>query len=355
LARTLNLYHLRVYCAVVEGGGVLEAARRLRVTQPVVSRILASVAQHFGAALFARQGRRLAVTEEGWAVYRHAREVLRQEEEITRAIADIQQGEAGLIAFAVTNGVGSYVVPLLWARFAALHPLAELDLQIRDSETAFQLVLSGSAELGLGVLREVPHGLVAEPLATQPCALVCGPSHRLVGAGVVGADDLGVETFICPKGAFAWRDVDRYLRQRGVLGSYRIKQFGDTEAVKHAVEAGLGIAFLPYCAISRELAAGSLRELTVDGPGFTSDLVLVSKGQQALGRLQAQFRDFLRAEMPPLLADGRGSAAARRTEKAEMHSPGETARVASRGARSAREQVSGSAAATHLRQRKGAS
>jgi DNA-binding transcriptional LysR family regulator len=303
VAGSLNHYHLRVYCAAVDAGGVLEASRRLGVTQPVVSRILAHVAAHFRASLFARQGRRLAVTEEGWAVYRYAREVLRQEDAVVRTIGEIQQGEAGLLAFAVTHAIGSYLIPALWARFAALHPLAEIDLLIRDSETVCQVVLSGSADLGLGVLRDVPRGLVAEPLATQTWALVCGPAHRLRGAARVAPGDLDVETFVCPKGEFAWRDVDQHLRRLGALGGYRVKQFGDTEAVKHAVEAGLGLAFLPHCAIGRELAAGALRELAVDGPPFASDLVLLWNNQRTLGRLPAQLLAFLQAELPPLLAE----------------------------------------------------
>jgi DNA-binding transcriptional LysR family regulator len=303
VARSLNHYHLRVYCAAVDAGGVLEASRRLGVTQPVVSRILAHVAQHFRAELFVRQGRRLAVTEEGWAVYRYAREVLRQEDDVVRTIGEIQHGEAGLLAFAVTHAIGSYLIPALWARFAALHPLAEIDLLIRDSETVCQLVVSGSADLGLGVLRDVPRGLVAEPLATQTLALVCGPAHPLRGAALVAPDDLGAETFVCPKGEFAWRDVDQHLRRLGAFGGYRIKQFGDTEAVKHAVEAGLGLAFLPHCAIGRELAAGALRELAVVGPSFASDLVLLWNNQRTLGRLPAQFLAFLQAELPRLLAD----------------------------------------------------
>jgi predicted ATPase/DNA-binding transcriptional LysR family regulator len=287
---------LRAFAAVARQRSFSRAAEELYVTQPAVSKHVASLEAELGTQLVVRDRRALALTPAGEVL---ADYVLRAEALLAnarRALATGADAETGTLSLAGSSIPGTYLLPSLLAHFHAQQPAVELDFHLATSADAMELVRTHRVELAVLAGQTAPPELESEPLLEDEVVLV-GPV-RLAGRRL-RARELEGETWIARDEGPVARAAMEAARWQVGLGTMRTLELPSWEAVKLAVASGAGIAAISRCALEAAADATGLAVLDVPRWRLTSTISLVTARDVPLTPTADRFRGMLRDAFLP--------------------------------------------------------
>ncbi len=171
---------LQAFVAVAELASFQDAGHRLHLSQPAVSKRIATLETELGHRLFDRVGRGIGLTEAGRAYLPHARETLAAVADGDRALDNLADRVAGTLELAVSHHVGMHRMPAVLRAFVARYPDVAPQIEFADSEEACQRVVNGESELALITLPVKPHAtLIARTIWHDPLAIHAGVDHPL--------------------------------------------------------------------------------------------------------------------------------------------------------------------------------
>jgi DNA-binding transcriptional LysR family regulator len=301
----ISLQKLEVFSKVVELGGVRRAAEELFISQPVVSAHLRSLEERIGADLFERDGRGIALTEAGREVHLWASGVLRGRRELDSTLQNLSTGMAGSVIVATSMSVGNYLLTPLLIDFRKRQPHAQLTLLISGVEAALRTASTGESDFCVLATDAVldSNAFQAELLAEPPFCLIASPENEELG-GSVRPDELIGKPFVCPPRGLAIRSSqDSALAGIGVFDRQVQIEMGNAESIKQAVAADLGIGLLWRASVEAELAAGTLREVTVEGADLRDKLYLVRRRGHRSTPLQERLLEEIRTQLRSRFAE----------------------------------------------------
>src|SRR6266545_1669014 len=246
---------LTVFKSVVDLGGFNLAAARLGIAQPSVGAHIKALEAQIGQPLFYRhRGSKPQLTKAGEAVYAFAVDVLRK-------------GEAEEIAIAVHRDIATQFLPGPLAVFARKHPKVRIVTRIGTIDEVIALLREHAVRLALFLAAGPIGGIRSEVVAHEPLTLVVSRKHALAGRAKVTPDDLSRHPFVTGlRGSRYFELVHAALKGIGIARYDVAMELQESAAVKEMVRHGAGIACLPRCTVSAELAAGSLVALSLTVP-----------------------------------------------------------------------------------------
>lgn len=179
----MDTQSLQAFLAVADTQSFSRAAEQLHLTQPAVSKRIATLEFQVGRPLFDRIGRRIALTEAGSVLLPQARKILFAVEDSRRALANLSGHVGGRLTLATSHHIGLHRLPPILKDYTQRHPEVELDLHFLDSELAYQGVRDGSLEMAVVTLAPHPieHLHVVELWRDRLC-FVCATDHPLANA-----------------------------------------------------------------------------------------------------------------------------------------------------------------------------
>lgn len=262
---TASLYYLQTFHLVATERSFTRAARQLALSQPAVSAHIRALERYYRAPLFAVRHRRVYLTAAGEALYEYTARIFNLLREANRAVAATQGLERGRLALGASPTIGVYLLPDVLAQFRAAHPRVEIELTIDTTAAIVGRLLADELYFGL-VEAPVSHpDLAVEPFAEDELVLIAPPGHPWAVAGAVAVTALdGAPVLRREPGSGTQAYVDRMLEHAGVTMATAMV-IGNTEALKRAVLAGLGVAWVPRITVRRELGAGDLVAVRVEG------------------------------------------------------------------------------------------
>lgn len=289
-ANNLDWEKLRLFDTVAEAGSFTEAARRLHMSQPALSRQIAALEESLGAKLFHRHARGLAMTHEGEQLRSATADVHERIDRAAQAIDASRDRPTGAIRLTTTVSFGSTWLARQLGDFLDLYPDisvhlmlgdADLDLAKREADVAIRFHRPFQSELMQRPLAGIRHYLVASPdyIARhgEPKSVADLEQHRLIAYGDAAPDYL--------KGI-------NWILELGQEGSPRAAALtiNNSHGVLQAVEAGAGIAALPSYLIK---FSGKVKVVLpeLEGPVFRTFFTYPSELRRSL-RIAA-LRDFL--------------------------------------------------------------
>ena len=259
----ISSHELSVFHAVAEAGSISRGAERLYVSQPAVSKQISEMESRLGAALFERLPRGVRLTEAGRLLQEYAKRSFALSAEAEQALADLQGLKQGTLTVGASLTIGVYLLPEVFGAFHRRHPGITLDLEIANSLTIQRQLLNGGIDIALiegGALHE---GLQAEKIGEDELVAVTAPGYTLSDTAGISIAQLCQEPFVLREAGSGTRAVlEHALAARG-LTARPVMTLGSTEAVKRAVAAGIGVAFISRLALSLEIEMGRLSVLTL--------------------------------------------------------------------------------------------
>lgn len=265
----MTLEQLRVFVAVAERQHVTKAARALNLAQSAASYAIASLEAGYDAKLFDRVGRRIELTEAGRAFLAEARTILAQVERAELALSEFGSLERGTLAVQASQTIASYWLPRHLVAFHHAHPQIDIRLTIGNTAQVAEAIETGAAELGFVEGAVENDQLASIPVARDQLVLVVGLEHAWArGTPLRTADLLESEWVLRERGSGTRSVFEEALAHLGIqLCDLRIAmELPSNEAVRAAVEAGLGATALSASVAAPSIESGLLHHVQFSLP-----------------------------------------------------------------------------------------
>lgn len=289
---------LKVFCKVAELGSFSKAGEALFLTQPGVTFHIKMLEEEVGAPLFVRQHNRIALTPAGEVLLTHGKKILELYEQIQREVQGIAGTVRGSLSVGMAAIIGHYFMPKIIGAFKQRYPLVEITTHIGNSGDLLDSLKNGDFDLAIvgGPFNE--KGLEREMFLQDELALIVPPNHRWAEASPINLSDLRKESFILREEGSSTRDtLAMHLKaKRMKLSDLKvIMTLGSTEAVKAAVESGVGVSIVSNLAIGNELRFGLFKKVAIRGMELPREFYIVlPAGRSGPSLVASEFLSFLR-------------------------------------------------------------
>jgi DNA-binding transcriptional LysR family regulator len=292
----MDLATLNAFIAIAELGSFSEAAERLHLTQPAVSKRIASLEQQLNVRLFDRLGREVSLTEAGRALLPRAYQILNVLDDTRRALTNLNGEISGRLTLATSHHIGLHRLPPLLRAFTRAHPLVALDIQFLDSEVAYEEVLHGRAELAVITLAPETRAPVQEVVVwDDPLDFVAAPEHPLARSKAISLADVAHHPAVFPGGnTFTHHIVRRLFEAQGLTPNIAMST-NYLETIKMMVSIGLAWSVLPRTMLDDQVA-----RLPLPGIQLSRQLGYISHTERTLSNAARAFMDLLDAQRDSL-------------------------------------------------------
>ena len=273
-----TLRQLEVFLATAHHENISRAASDLAMSQSAASGSLRELEQQFDVQLFDRLGKRLRLSELGRQLRPAAEELLAR----ARALEQSLSGDevSGRLQVGATLTIGNYLAVPMIAAFRARHSAADVALSVANTATIADRVARYELDIGL-VEGELSHpDLSCEPWQADELTVFAAPGHPLARKRLLNDDDLlTLDWIVREPGSGTRQTFDRAMY--GILSALRVVlELQHPEAIKRAVEAGLGVGCLSRISLQEAFVRGSLVPLNVPARDFKRQLHIVLHRQK---------------------------------------------------------------------------
>ena len=260
----MDIQALQTFVAVAEQASISRAAESLHLTQPAVSKRIASLEGELATPLFDRIGRRLTLNEAGRTLLPNARRILMELEESRRQIANLSHEVRGPLSLATSHHIGLHRLPPVLRRYTRDYPQVDLDLRFMDSEAACAAVEHGDLELGIVTLPSAPSPVLETHVVWEdPLVIVAGLNHPLTAIEHITMRDLSAYAAILPAVGTYTRDIiAQAVAGTGTTLNVNLET-NYMETIKMMVSIGLGWSALPRTMLGPELQVLDVKELNL--------------------------------------------------------------------------------------------
>ena len=288
----MDIANLRAFAAIADLGSFSAAARRMHLTQPAISKRIASLEQQLGTPLFDRIARRVELTEAGRALLAEVPRVEHSIDCALRAVRDMEGETSGPLRLATSHHMGLHRLPPVLSQFQSDYPAVQLDIEFLDSEQAYDLLRAGTIELAVVTLAPGNVSqLTSEPLWVDQLEVMVSTTHPLREAHEVLPERLLQYPSVLPgMDTFTGQIVRRHFERGDQQLRLRLST-NYLETLRMMAAVGLGWTVLPG-----SMAGPDLHVIEVADTALTRTLGLVHHGERSLSRAAAAFMELVRAE-----------------------------------------------------------
>lgn len=270
----MQIHHLEIFCKVVECRGVTRAAEALVMTQPAVSLHIRSLERSFGVKLFERRRNAMMPTPAADLLYRYATSIRELHILAQQGLDQFRHGFHGRIVLGVATGV-LYMLPDFLRRYQAAVPGVKITLKSDNSDRIREDVRRGTLDLGLVWGPVADEGLEPQTIGSSEFFVMVPRNHELAGKNEVTSATLSRFPFVLGAEGTATRNFsESKLRDAGIVPMITAG-LSTTEAMKSAVEAGIGLALLSAEAAHYEIQAGAIHPVRIKGITIHREVALV--------------------------------------------------------------------------------
>ncbi|MHB0921296.1 MAG: LysR family transcriptional regulator [Thiomonas delicata] len=249
----LTLRQLDVMVAIAQSGSTTEAGRNLALSQSAVSAALAELESQLGTRVFDRVGKRVVLNDCGRLLLPRALALLDQVREIETLFAD---GAAALRVSASTT-IGNYLMPAVLGAYQRQWPLAQIQLEVRNTQDVIQNVANYEADIGF-IEGACHHDeLEIHPWLIDLLVVVAAPDHALAQRPP-SRGELAAARWILREPGSGTRETVEALLLPHLQRFGSTMHLGNSEAIKHAVAEQLGVSCLPLRVVQDFLDSGRL-------------------------------------------------------------------------------------------------
>ncbi|HAZ60931.1 MAG TPA: LysR family transcriptional regulator [Gammaproteobacteria bacterium] len=259
----LTLRQLALFEAVARHASISRAAEEVHLTQPAVSMQVKQLEDQVGLPLLERIGKRLHLTEAGHEVRSHAARIAAQVADLEAAIARLRGLEHGQLRLAVV-ATANYFISRLLARFSQSHPGVRISLQVGNSAQVLAALVENRSDLIITGQPPDDEDVIAQHFMDNPLVVIAAATHPLAAASSIPLERLGNEALVVRESGSGTREaVERHFAEHHV--AYHTGcELSSNEAIKQAVQAGLGLGVVSAQTLELELATSRLAVLPVE-------------------------------------------------------------------------------------------
>lgn len=290
--RRLTLRQFRVFEAVARHLSFSRAAEELHLSQPAVSMQVRGIETILGMRLTEQLGKKIFLTEAGREVLHASRAITARLDDLQANLAQLRSIDSGQLNLAATSTVNAVATDIL-ARFRGRHPGVSLHLDVSNRAAVLDQLVGN--RIDLAIMGQVPDGLGLEAIRfmDNPLVAIAPPDHPLASKSRISVGELAAESFLVREAGSGTRGaMERFFAARG-LEIRSSMEMSSNEAIKQAVQAGLGLGILSLQTLEMELALKRLAVLKVEGFPILRHWYIVHRANKRLSPVALAFKGFV--------------------------------------------------------------
>nr|AAD02440.1 Rubisco operon transcriptional regulator [Thiobacillus denitrificans] len=289
--RRLTLRQFRIFEAVARHLSFSRAAEELHLSQPAVSMQVRGIEVILGMPLTEQIGRKIFLTDAGREYCTRARRSRRVSTDLQHNLVQLRGLEQGRLTLAVTSTVNAVATGIL-ARFRARYPDIAIHLGVSNRAEVLDMLVGNQVDLA--IMGQVPDhlGLDATRFMDNPLVVIAPPDHPLASRRKVPIETLADEPFLVREAGSGTRGaMERFFAARG-LELKSSMEMSRNEAIRQAVQAGLGLGILSLQTLELELALKRLAVLKAEGFPIMRHWYVVHRADKRLSPVAQAFKEI---------------------------------------------------------------
>lgn len=259
---------LKVFYTVARLLSFTKAAESLHMTQPAVTFQVRQLEEHFDTRLFDRTHNRVTLTDVGVVVYEVAERIFEHYDEMERRVREMTGEMGGSLNIGASMTVAENMLPALLGQFKKKHPDLNVRLKVGNSESIVSMVEHNVIDLAVVEGSINNKNLLVEACRDDELVVIMPPDHPLAKNETLTVDQLMPYQFICREEGSGTREaIFNYLVEQGYPDGWTVcMELGSPEAIKGAVEAGMGLSVMSKSGIAKELKLDMLVSVPLNPP-----------------------------------------------------------------------------------------
>jgi DNA-binding transcriptional LysR family regulator len=284
----LDISALQAFIAVARHESFSKASEQLFVTQPAISKRVASLEDELGTRLFNRIARKISLTEAGKQLLPKAQDLVHQAEDMQRYASNLTEDISGNLSVAIAHHIGLHRMPPMLKEFNLRHPKVTLDIRFEDSDQAYTAVEHGDIEFAVITLpKTLPDKLTKETVWLDELDIMVSKDHVLAGQAALTLAMLSECPCVLTSPDTETHQVIRREFQAQGLSINVQMQTNNLEILKMLTVAGLGWSLLP-----KTMSDKSLKTLDV-GLELSRELGLVIHSKRSLSNAALALKSLI--------------------------------------------------------------
>lgn len=288
---------LQVFHTVARLLSFTKAAESLHMTQPAVTFQVRQLEEYFNTRLFDRTHNRISLTEAGEEVFKYADQIFELYSQMENSIRELTGEIRGVVTIGASTTIAEYMLPSLLGDFKAKFRDVDIHLKVSNTEGIVSMVESNVIDLGVVEAPVSNKNLVVEKCTEDDLVAIMPPGHALAEKKALTLTEVLKFPFICREEGSGTREViAEYMAKTEECdpGCMNVAmELGSPEAVKGAVEAGMGVSVMSSSTIQKELKLGSLVSVPLDPP-LERPFSFVHQKQKFRVRVMEELLEFAR-------------------------------------------------------------
>lgn len=288
---------LQVFHTVARLLSFTKAAETLHMTQPAVTFQVRQLEEYFNTRLFDRTHNRISLTEAGERVYEYADQIFDLYAQMENAVREMTGEVSGSLTIGASTTIAEYMLPALLGDFRARYPDVTIHLKVSNTDGIVSMVENNTIDLGVVEAPVSNKNLVVDECRRDQLVAILPPGHPKAKVDQIKLEELMEYPYICREEGSGTREVIAEYLQRTNPGQAVLNvvmELGSPEAVKGAVEAGMGISVVSRATIQKELKLGTLVAIDLDPP-LERPFSFVHQKQKFRLRVMEELLEFARA------------------------------------------------------------
>jgi DNA-binding transcriptional LysR family regulator len=291
----MDLHYLEIFNTIAEYSSFKKASEVLHISQPALSIQMKKLESQTALKLFYKTGNRIYLSESGLMFYNYTKKIFTLIEEMESNISSLNEVVGGTINLGGSNTPGTYILPIVVGEMKKLYPSVTINLHIANTSEITTLIDNGALDIAVNGGNNDYHSYIyTEELFHDRLVIIASPDNKLCREDSITVDDLAQESFIVHEKA-----SQLYTCYKSFIDEINIPKninmyLGNIDAIKHAVNANLGITIIPYYAVKFEVEKGYLKELKFKFDKFDYPYNLIYNKDKNMSLVMLKFIEVLK-------------------------------------------------------------
>lgn len=291
-------HKLKVFCTVAETRSFSKTSEIIHLTQPAVSLQIQALEEMYETKLFDRSSSKVTLTPAGEVLYKYAKEILALYASAEKVIGEMTGFVKGSITIGAGSTIGNYLLPGVISDFRKAHPKIKIHLFVANMQRVIELLNTGNINLGLIEGDVKRQKVVVEKLLSDELLLIVPSHHPWAKRKEVSIAELIEEPFILREAGSGTRQtIEKFLTRHGItLQNMKVSMvLGSTQAIKEAVENGLGVSIISRWAARKESKYGTLNMLSFKEEKMVRNFSLITYKNSVSSHAIEEFLTYLKS------------------------------------------------------------
>lgn len=271
----MEIRQLKTFMNIVKLGNFSQAAQFQGYTQSTVTTHIQLLEKELNTILFERFGHQLTLTTDGERLYDYAERITKLTDDAKNALynSNIPRGR---LVIGMPETICVYHLPGMLKEYSSLYPEVELTFKIGISRDLRTLLRRNMLDIALVLEKNIKDvDFVSKVLWPEKIVMVAAPSHPLARLAKVQVKDLENQTLVLVESGSHYRNILEKSLEEADVCYKTILEICQIQTIKQLVSNQLGITLLPWVAVEKEIAEGTLVVLPWEGPDFQTNTMLV--------------------------------------------------------------------------------